>query len=69
MKKSIGDIKEFALFLYEPLLKKQVSKAVVAQHVAKLLREEKEINERILSDVNVGYIVDAIKYATKVSVK
>jgi len=61
---------EIAFEVYQGIMQKQsapVSKAIVAQCLAKILQdtEDKEqLKERIMGDHNLKYIVDAIFYAT-----
>lgn len=62
-------IQEIAYLIYEPLLKKNASKAVTAQWLGIILNnkseEEKiELKEKIIDDSYLEYIVNAIKYAT-----
>ncbi len=45
------------------ILKKQISKAVVAQHFAKRIDRCKSLPFAVFDDENVKYLIDAIKYA------
>jgi len=49
---------------YHKLLKQQVSKAITAQWLARFLAEGSSITHTVLiSDPNIAYLIDAIKYA------
>jgi len=57
---------------YETMVEKEISKAIVAQCFADLLIsiEDKEtLKDRILKDEKCKYLIDAINYATSLSVK
>ena len=57
---------EIAKSIYEGyMLDKKISKAIVAQCFAALLKECEVINERIEVDEKLKYLVDAIKYVTE----
>jgi len=52
---------------YNLILRKNISKAIIAQCFAKILSENsdrEDINMRLLGDDKFGYIIDAINYAT-----
>lgn len=55
--------------VFQPVCNSAVSKAIVAQYLAQILIMEKElgvnIEEAILSDLQIKYIVDAICYVTE----
>ncbi len=56
----------FAIY-HEILVENSISKAIVAQCLAKILQEtadKEELKERISQDPNLKYLVDAITYAT-----
>lgn len=58
---------EKAYNIYKPLLKGNASKAVTAQYLAKILRENREnIKEILKTDKYIKYIVDAIYHASKI---
>jgi len=58
--------REIAKAIYEDyMLEKKISKAIVAQCFAALLKECEGIKERIEVDEKLKYIVDAIKYVTE----
>jgi putative ATP-dependent endonuclease of the OLD family len=57
---------EVAKAIYEDyMLNKEISKAIVAQCFAALLKDCEEIKERIEGDEKLKYLVDAIKYVTE----
>ncbi|MGX1640569.1 ATP-dependent nuclease [Sphingobacterium sp. NPDC055431] len=57
---------QIALEIYVPLERKQVSKAVVAQIFARLLKIERIKASDIVADTSLKYLVDAIKHAANV---
>jgi len=60
------DDEKIACKIYEPLLKSQASKAVVAQYLARdLLKNRNEVEEIIKKDPYIKYIVDAINFVTE----
>jgi len=62
-------IQEIAYLIYEPLLKKNASKAITAQWLGIILNnkseeEKTELKAKIIDDNYLEYVVNAIKYAT-----
>ena len=54
------------MYIYKPLLKGNVSKAVTAQYLSRILINNKEeIKEILKTDKYMKYIVDAIYHASK----
>lgn len=62
------DDMDIAYIIYKPLLKGNSSKAVCAQYLSKILMNESNINEdlvsKIIEDQNIKYILDSIYHVT-----
>ncbi len=54
---------QIAVEIYAPLERKQISKAVVAQLFARILKFSGVKKEKILGDPHLKYLIDAIKYS------
>ncbi len=57
---------EIATLIYSPLSRKDVSKAITAQVLSQLLLRQKIDPALVSADLNLKYLVDAIKYAARV---
>ncbi|WP_431291655.1 hypothetical protein [Pedobacter sp. P26] len=57
---------QIALEIYVPLERKQVSKAVVAQIFARLLKGDRVKASEIVCDASLKYLIDAIKHVANV---